>query len=247
FMDGQGRVENRTRAKFEYPLAKGRFVPGVEYRWDEAEGYDIHSVYLTAKGRPLEKGPHSIIVEGKIKLPFLEFPDKKRGAEMKFYRRPDGSLSVFYSNENMYAGGVAELYFNEKDYNSYYATFMVNITDNLLAGAEYNHYFFTYPGAKKVMDDLNGAFRYTLDLAETGLLDDYNQVKLRFYLGWPYVQYDETEGKILYNDFISFLTSAKLGVGADIHLGKRAVLSVDCSVVRQSDYTYGQCSAEIRY
>ncbi len=245
FMDNQGRIENRLNLLGELPLWNGILVPTLSYQLDIAEGLKAHSLYLGTKFRLLDiwdTGSHALNLETKFNLcqskECLNY--SKEGAEMKYFRQPDNISSMFYSNKHFMAGFAGEFHFGESDYNSYYATAMGTISD-FSFGAEYNRYLFTYTGEKKVRHDFNLAFRYNLDLAKLGL-DDYDKAKLSFYLGYPYVQFDQTGEEWLYSP-----TSLKLGLGADIHLGKGVLLHLDGTYVRQSGYSYGLFSAGIRW
>jgi len=251
FADKLSRIENRLKLLGELPLWNGIFVPTLAYQLDMAEGLNAHSLFLGAKFRLLDiwnTGSHSLNLETKFNLcqskKCLDY--SQPNAEIKFFPWRDNITSIFYSNKHFSAGFAGEFNFREPDYNSYYAAAMGTISD-FSFGAEYNRYLFTYTGEKKVRHDLNLAFRYILDLAKLGL-DNFDQAKLNFSLGYPYMQFDQASEEWLYSP-----ASIKLGLGVDIHLGKGLLLDLDASFVHQSSlrhggsYSYGLFSAGIRW
>jgi|GEM_PF-931946 len=242
FMDRDGRIESQLQLLAQLPLFNGIFVPQLSYQLDIADGLNIHSGYAGFKFRPLDigdPGHHSLTLETRFKL-FQQNDHADPAAEMKYFRQHDNSTSLFYNNKYFTAGTSIGFDFQDSGHNSYYATFMGNLNHYLQLGVEYNHYYFAYSGGSKVRDDFNAAFKLNLDLAQLGILPQYDRAKISAYVGYPYFQYDESDGKLLYDP-----TSIKLGVGADIHLGWGLKLMLGCSYTRQSDYNYGLCSAGV--
>lgn len=242
FMDRDGRIESQLQLLAQFPLFNGIFVPQLSYQLDMADGLNIHSGHAGFKFRPLDigdPGHHSLTLETRFKL-FQQNDYADPSAVLKYFRQYDNSTSLFYSNKYFMAGTSMGFDFQDAGRNSYYATFMANLTHYMQLGVEYNHYYFAFSEGSKVRDDFNAAFKLNLDLAQLGILPQYDRAKVSAYVGYPYFQYDETDGKLLYDP-----TSMKLGIGADIHLGWGLKLMLGCSYTRQSDYNYGLCSVGV--
>ena len=241
FFDGNSRMENRFLLEGQFPLFKGTLVPSLSYQLDEASGLAIHNFYFGAKLRPLEifdVRSHALTLEGKFKL-YEKNAYSNPLAEMKYFRQHDAIGVLSYSNKWFSLVGSAAFYSKDSAYNSYYANFTANLTPRLQLGGEWNRYLFTLSGERNIRDDYNLALRFNVDLADL-FLDHYDQAKLRLSLAYPYSAFQN--GTSLYDP-----KSFKAGMGLDIHLGKGIVLTLDCALINQKDYSYGLCATGVRW
>ncbi|MFC1637466.1 hypothetical protein ACFL1W_00445, partial [Candidatus Margulisiibacteriota bacterium] len=253
FIDQHDRVEDRLRVKLALPFENFTSIAGIPtpqlaYQLDTAEGVYNNSLYLGSKWRPFElfdSGSHYLSLEGMFKV---AEDYRSTGGDLKFFRPADISLTAVYGNKAFSAVWAGEIFAGEREYNSHYASLMFNASPYIQLGGEYNHYLFTYTGDKLTRDEFNLALRGNVDLGALGL--DYNQAKLRFYLGYPYFQYGQDmfpNGLDAAGFAGNAFTNFKLGVGTDIHLGKGFVLSADLQFQHQQNYNYGTGSVSLRF
>jgi len=267
-------VENLTIKPFD--SLYGVPTLGLRAQIDSTTEGSISSLYAGGTWRTLDLlSPRKI--PGEIQDLFFNIEAMTRvpGAEQKsssyvdtaFFRRPPLLISGSLGNNYFTLIGafdLASFKAGEDGYpddNSYFGAFKLNLSPrlvrlrgiNLQEGLIINRYPITYSGQKEVRTDLYFAAEFNVDAAEKlfKFVNDYDVLKLRGNIGWPYFQYggdffadlqaDGLQGNQISNPFLNF----KIGLGVDWHAGQGVVLSADGSFVHQqnsqlgSRYDYG--------
>lgn len=233
FYDSNSRLERRTGAIFQLPLFNGYFVPRAQYQFDQAEGLTIHSGYLGFALRPFGGNPHYLNLEGRAKVA-EHAAYSQPGATMRYYRQPDATFSgsTNFGTKAVSLAGTANLFFGERDYNSYYGQFVISPSRFIGLGVEANRYMFNYTGDVRRRFEGNGLVRVSADLGDLGLAP-YNRANLRAFVGYPYYQLAHVDDKTnpAFNP-----SSVKVGLGTEVNVGAGVTLNAGWSYQRQFAY-----------